>query len=256
MVMQSVSLYDELMFEPLIEDGVEVICNKAELQSDNIIETAFRKVQRFFPEIRHGFRVTLKKNIPVGAGLAGGSGNAAATVHYLLNENNIKPSPDILRQLLLSIGSDVVFSYRGGTYRVQGVGDVLLPYKTPHKHFLIVNPRISISTAEAYRLWDTFTPVCCRTGGRHKDPTDPHNAFESIIFPLYPEIGQLKSKLIGLGATAALMSGSGSTVFGIFNSKQDCTLAATDLRNKLYDTWIAHSVTMGISALKDHQYSC
>ena len=85
MVMQSVSLYDELTFEPILENQVEIICAQAALSSNNIIESAFRQTQQAYPQIRHGFRVILNKKIPMGAGLAGGSGNAAATVHYLLN---------------------------------------------------------------------------------------------------------------------------------------------------------------------------
>ncbi len=255
MVMQSVSLYDELIFEPLFENRVEVTCDEVSLQSNNIIEKAFRKTQQVFPQIRHGFRVRLNKKIPMGAGLAGGSGNAAATVHYLLTEHHIKSSPKTLRPLLLSIGSDVAFCYRGGTQRVGGVGDVLKPHQSPHRHFLIVSPRIPISSAEAYRLWDAFALTGC-----HQDealsPDTPYNAFEQIIFPLYPEIAQLKAKIIELGATIALMSGSGSTVFGVFKTKNECELAAARLKNTQYSIWVARDISFGVSRLKDGKYSC
>lgn len=257
MVMQSVSLYDELTFEPLLEDRVEVICDDAALQSNNIIEKAYRQTQLVFPQIRHGFRVNLKKNIPMGAGLAGGSGNAATAVHYLLKDHNIKPRQNVLRQLLLSIGSDVGFCYHGGTKHVRGVGELLAPLKAPYGHFLIVNPGVAINTADAYRLWDAFTPTACKTGGtpHQEDVSVPFNAFETVIFPLYPEIERLKFKLLGLGAKVALMSGSGSTVFGVFNTKNECEIAAKHFKKKEYKTWISRSILMGFSRLKNDEYS-
>lgn len=256
MIMQSVSLYDELTFQPLLENRVEIVCDNVDLQSNNIIEKAFRLTQRVFPQIRQGFRVTLNKKIPMGAGLAGGSGNAAATVHYLLTQNHIKPSPKWLRPLLLSIGSDVAFCYRGGTQRVRGVGDVLRSHQSPHRHFLIVSPHITVSSAEAYRLWDAFDVRGGRSDETAKDPHRPYNAFEQIIFPLYPEIACLKSRLLDLGATEALMSGSGSAVFGIFKTKDQCEQAEKQLNAKRYSTWVVRGMSLGVSRLKDVEYSC
>ena len=250
MIMQSVSLYDELTFEPILDNKVEIICTQPGLCRNNIIESAFLKTQQAFPQIRHGFRVILNKKIPMGAGLAGGSGNAAATVHYLLNYHRIKISPPNLRALLLSIGSDVVFCYRGGTRRVRGVGDELHSIKTPHRHVLVVNPRIAVNTAEAYRLWDAFSIGGTRVDSPPRDLSLPFNAFESVIFPLYPEIASLKSKLIEIGATVALMSGSGSTVFGVFDTKALCDQAANRLDRKLYDVWVTRTISTGISCLE------
>lgn len=225
MIMQSVSLYDELEFEKIDSKEIKISCNKLELVKDNIISKAYVILKERFPEnITHGFKVEIKKNIPVGAGLAGGSADAAAAIKVFLQEFKIKLSSQELISLLLKIGSDVPFCYFGGTKFVTGRGEKLqgIVVELP-KYFLLVNPNIHISTKEAFLDWDKFVENN-NYKPRYRDDISKdweyYNAFELSVFPKYPEINLLKEKLISLGAEFSLLTGSGSTVFAGFDNEE------------------------------------
>ena len=202
MLMQSISLYDELVFEPILEKKLVIECEVPSLAQDNIMSKAFELLAQQYPrEVQHGFKVTLRTNIPQAAGLGGGTGNAAALIGVCKRYFGLQMSRTELSEFNLAIGSDVNFCYVGGTQRVEGVGDRLTPSTTPHQYFLVVYPRIHVSTKEAFRLWDIQM-----TGHRPlpwpEASTTPFNAFEKMMIPMYPEIGVLKEKLLSLGASA------------------------------------------------------
>lgn len=224
--MQTVSLYDELDFKRTENKGIKILSNKQELAEGNIISKAYEILKEEYPSnVTHGFEVRLIKNIPMGAGLAGGSADVAAAVKVFLQEFELRLSEDELLSLLLRIGSDVPFCYFGGTKLVTGRGekmqeiDVDLP-----KHFLLVNPNVHISTKEAFADWDKFVKDSGYTpkfADNILDGWEHYNAFELSVLPKYPVIKEIKELLLSLDAKFALMTGSGSTVFAGFNKEED-----------------------------------
>lgn len=226
MIMQTVSLFDELEFKRTDNKEIIIVSNKIELNEDNIISKAYELLKKEYPiKVTHGFEVKLIKNIPMGAGLAGGSADAAAAVKVFLQEFGIRPTEEELLSLLLRIGSDVPFCYYGGTKLVTGRGEKLqeIDVDLP-KYFLLVNPNVHISTKEAFADWDKFvkdTGYTPRFVDNVLDGWEYYNAFELSLFPKYPVIKEIKDLLLSLDAKFALMTGSGSTVFAGFNNEED-----------------------------------
>ncbi len=226
MIMQTVSLFDELEFEKIESKEIKISSNKSGLEQDNIISKAYNIVkEKFSDKVTHGFKIKLIKNIPMGAGLAGGSADAAVAVKVFLQEFGIKLSKEELLQVLLSTGSDVPFCYYGGTRFVTGRGEKLqeIDVELP-KYFLLVNPDIHVSTKEAFADWDKFAKANDykpRFTESVVDGWQYYNAFELSIFPKYPRIKEIKELLLSLDADIALMTGSGSTVFAGFNNEED-----------------------------------
>ncbi len=257
MVMQSVSLYDELVFSPISENRIVISSNEPAIINNNIIEKAYFKLKELFPEkVRYGFTVEVTKNIPLGAGLAGGSSNAAATVAALLLFFDIRLSKKEVIDLNLSIGSDVNFCYYGGTRLVGGIGERLERIDSPYQHFLLVFPHIHVSTKEAFRLWDlqaeSYVPRAesdSALGGLF------YNAFEKVLYPMYPELANIKNILRKLGAIQALMTGSGSTVFGVFSNQEECVKASKDKALRGLKVFVVKKKNQGISILNKQDFT-
>lgn len=252
MVMQSISLYDELSIEPLLEHRVLVSCSNPSLNQLNSVEEAFKLVQAAYPSyISHGFRVFIRKNIPMGAGLAGGSADAAAMVNICKWYFNVPMTRDEISCLNLSIGSDVNFCYYGGSKYVEGVGERLSEAKLPYSYFLVVYPGIHISTKEIFRLWDVQMRDYCPVAIPDAELSGTfYNAFERLVFSMYPEIEFLKRKILDLGASHALMSGSGSTVYGVFPNKESAQTAQKEfISTKGLQTFVAKKINHGISRI-------
>ena len=225
MVMQSVSLYDELWFEPISNKHLEIVSNVEEITQENIMQKAYSYfLASYMNKVTHGWVVKLKKSIPLGGGLAGGSGNAAVMVHLMQRAFNISLTREELTKLNLKLGSDVNFSYFGGTSLVESLGDSLNPCRTPWRYYILVVPKVTMNTAEAFRLWDileasSHNPIALSINEVSRGFV-PYNAFEKVVFSLYPELLTIKQQLLCEGALHGLLTGSGSTVFGIFNSKE------------------------------------
>ncbi len=250
MIMQTVSLCDELSFEKIQDKKIIIVSDKEELNQDNIIYKAYSIILDKYPEqVTCGFNVELKKHIPMGAGLAGGSADAAAAVKVFLQEFRVSPTEAELLSLLLSIGSDVPFCYFGGTKFVTGRGEKIqdIEIELP-KYFLLVNPNVHISTKEAFADWDKFV----KDSGYHPrfnegnllDGWDYYNAFELSVFPKHPVIKEIKDNLLSLDAIFALMTGSGSTVFAGFNNEEDVDKAYQLLSE---DYWCAKTIPLSLA---------
>ncbi|HEY4000195.1 MAG TPA: 4-(cytidine 5'-diphospho)-2-C-methyl-D-erythritol kinase [Candidatus Xenobia bacterium] len=163
--------------------------------------------------------VRLLKRIPSGAGLGGGSADAAAV---LVGLNSMLPEPifdDALLELAAHLGSDVPFAVRGGTARGRGRGQLLTTLPTPSGwHFVLVKPPFSIATAWCYGEWSKEArlldgrAVCVPAGDVR---ATLHNDFEPVVFPQYPALATIKQRLLAAGCLGALMTGSGSCVYGM-----------------------------------------
>lgn len=224
MIMQTVSLYNELD----IEKNDKIYISNANESSINDNFTITYKAAKLFFEytgIKGGCRVLINKNIPDGAGL-GGSSSDAATLLIALNEiykSNL--SEKELITISSKIGADVPFFILKGTCLAEGIGEKLtrIENKT-NPYVLIYKPDFSISTKWAYENLKlnekpeyNIEVIKENLKNENYKFNDIFNYLENISIKEYPEILNIKNKMLGLGATGSLMSGSGSSVFGIFN---------------------------------------
>ena len=223
---QEIDLHDMLTFAKA--EHFSLSCNDATIPCDsrNLCSIAYQKMKVLAPD-SDDWQIQLHKEIPVGAGLGGGSSNAAAVLKFLNTHWNIRMSEPELISIASQIGADVAFYLRGGTQLAGGIGNILTPLILPENFtLLLIFPSIYISTRWAYQQ---FNLTKRKTGYKFHDLFESgrihwelfENQFESVVFPAYPEIGALKSRLQQAGAIYAGLSGSGSTVFGTFKNRHD-----------------------------------
>ncbi|HMK60310.1 MAG TPA: 4-(cytidine 5'-diphospho)-2-C-methyl-D-erythritol kinase [Dissulfurispiraceae bacterium] len=237
-LMQLIGLYDTITFEKAAD--IELHCDMHMPQEQNLV---FRAAV-LLKEQKHtalGAKITLQKEIPSGAGLGGGSSDAAYTLMGLNQLWGLGLKQQELMDLAISLGSDVPFFLAGSAAIVKGRGEVLHPVILLKAHsVLIVKPEVSVSTGWAYGMIDVSRinmdmvqnltnneeklnniKLIIRTledGHLHSLQMALHNDFEMAVFEKHPEIGEIKHKMLVAGAAAALMSGSGSAVFGLFET--------------------------------------
>tara|TARA_B100000989_G_scaffold275836_1_gene235678 strand:- start:59 stop:904 length:846 start_codon:yes stop_codon:yes gene_type:complete len=196
-----------------------------------------------------GIDIELQKNIPPGSGLGGGSSNAACTLKGLSMLYNLNISLNDLLKIGSSIGADVPFFIKGGCQIGSGIGDQLVKVGHSIKNtFLLVMPKIHIDTKATFKKLKKFLDYN-QEKVKFADFIEKdkflfkffENDFETIIFPAYPEIGQIKSKLLNCGAIFSSLSGTGSTVYGVFDDEAKA-ISAESLFKVHYKTCIAHPV--------------
>ncbi len=244
MIMQTIGLCDTLTFEMTEENDIVIESDSGKLPLDehNLIYKAARV---FFEETGQAFgiKIFLNKRIPIAAGMAGGSTDAAVTF-LALNEISGQPlSMEKLLEISVKVGADVPYCIMGGTALSEGIGEILtkLPAVLP-AHVLIAKPNLDVSTAFVYKNLKVskleFHPDI--DGMRQaienhelKGVTDRMgNVLETVTIPAYPIIGDMKKTCMENGAVNALMSGSGPTVFAIFDDLKQAELAADVIREK------------------------
>ncbi len=250
-VFQRISLHD-VIYLGKIHDGWKFTSNSNSLPHDesNLCVISFLKVKELFPSIG-GISIKLEKNIPVGSGLGGGSSNAASVLKGLNEVYSLGLSTKSLLDIALSIGADVPFFIDGGTQLGEGIGEELSEWSLPEiRVVLLVVPPVSISTEWAYGhikipLTEEETESNFATAQLsltwNKADTIFENDFESLVFQAYPEIGDIKRRLQDSGALFASLSGSGSTVFGIFENEQTAQ-QTRNLFDSSFQTYITYPI--------------
>lgn len=253
MVMQTVSLYD-LVELTKQDEGISLSCSVKFLpvNSDNL---AYRAAEAFFKEtgIEGGVKIFLKKHIPIGAGLAGGSGNAAAVLTGLNKMYEANLSTEKLCEIGKSLGADVPYCIIGGTRLAEGIGEKLSPLpKMPNCHLVLVKPTFSISTKWVYDNIDACKDLvhpptdnlieALEKGDLKLLCQNMGNVLEDVSIAHYPVLTQVKEDLISLGAIGAQMSGSGPTVFGIFEDEEKANNAKEILWKKYKTAYVCHPV--------------
>ena len=208
-------------------------------KEQNLVYKAALSIKEY-AYIKSNVSITLKKNIPTGAGLGGGSSDAASTLIALRTFWNLDISDSALETLALSLGSDVPFFLKHQIALVEGQGETItrLPYQLSG-YLLLIFPTIHINTAWAYSLiqnqfsqdFEHFEKLLPQYLQGSLPGNVFENDFEQFIFKEYPELATIKNSLFTHGADIALMSGSGSTMYGIFNNKKDAMQAANSLKN-------------------------
>ena len=251
MVMQSISLHDTLTFEK--NDAFTLATDNAELakESDEGKENIILKACRVLTEYKGAFggaKITLTKRIPIAAGMAGGSTDAAATLRGLNRLYDLGLSMQELETIAVKIGADVPFCVKGGTALSEGIGEILTKLKTPSEtKSVIVKPDINVSTKNVYEAFDSlsdpFHPdVDAMVKAVNEDNTGAivsnlGNSLEAVTKGLHPVIGEIEEFMLENGARGALMSGSGPTVFAITDD-----INVTALEAKLKQKYPAYYV--------------
>lgn len=226
MIMTTIDLADRLELTELVEDRIEILSHNRYVPDDqrNLAYQAAKLLKEKF-NVKKGVSITIEKTIPVAAGLAGGSSDAAATLRGLNKLWNLGLTIDELAGLGAEIGSDVSFCVYGGTAIATGRGEKIEHIKTPPSCWVILaKPHIGVSTADVYgnlRLNRVTHPnvdkmVEVINHGDYKGICDTvGNVLEGVTFAMHPEVARIKAQMKRFGADAVLMSGSGPTVFGL-----------------------------------------
>lgn len=236
-LMQRISLCDEMSFSPR-DEGIVVKCPGTTLPEDrgNIVYRAAEAILALAGGTT-GVEITIHKKIPIAAGLGGGSSNAATALVTLNEMAGTDLGTEELMRMGARLGADVPFFIFGRTALASGIGDRLEAVDgIPRIWFVLVNPGFEISTREVYeslRLGlteDSIQYTMPRFTTVSRVAEELYNDLERVSLPLYPALSEIKERLMAHGASGSLMSGSGSTVFGIFESESDARKAEGKLR--------------------------
>jgi 4-diphosphocytidyl-2-C-methyl-D-erythritol kinase len=237
-IYQTVSLYDRLRISDT-SGGIEITCNDSRVPADetNLAHRAATAL-RWATGVTAGARIEIEKRIPVAAGLGGGSSNAAAALVGLARLWRVEVTKREMVGLAMNLGSDVPFFLVGGTALGIGRGEEVYPIEQARcEHLLLVNPGFAVSTAGAYgrlsRLTRAESPRIIPFtlfAANAALPLAASNDLEPVVSAAHPEIAELKRSLLSLGAQHALMSGSGATVFGVFDNSETSKRAQSQMR--------------------------
>jgi len=244
MIMQTIGIYDRIIITRIPEDKIRIQTNLFYLpvNENNLIYKAAALLKNECG-FSGGVEVNLNKFIPVAAGLAGGSSDAASTLFGMNKLFDLGLSQKKLMQLGVQIGADVPYCLMRGTALAEGIGDKLLKLKpVPHMWIVIAKPPINVSTKLIYEHLDMHKIV------KHPDidgmiqaiynedieriAVKMGNVLERVTIPLYPVIQSIKKDMLSYGAVNAMMSGSGPTVFGIFPDEQTALKCQSFLKLK------------------------
>ena len=239
MVMQTVDIYDELEFKKRNDPDIILSVNSRDYLGDldnNLIFKA-AKLMREWYNISQGIEIKLRKNIPVAAGMAGGSTDAAATMIAINEMFELGLSKEELMERAVSLGADIPFCILGGTALAQGIGEKLISLPAPPKASLLVaKPPIMVPTKWVYENLhldelekhpDIDGMIDALKEGNLRGITERmENVMESVTEQAYPIITDIKKMMLGNGALNAVMSGSGPSIFGVFLDEETANTAA------------------------------
>ena len=242
MVMQTIYLYDNVTITKTEQEGIELETNLFYLPVDET-NIAYKAAKLLIDEfhIQEGVHITLEKRIPVSAGMAGGSSNAAAVLVGMNRLFSLGLSQKELMERGVLLGADVPYCVMRGTALAEGIGEVLSPLPPlPKCHVLIAKPGISVSTKVVYEKLDSqiieeHPDIDCIIEGLEKQDlvqvaNAMGNVLERVTIDDYPVIEEIKNVMKEAGALSAMMSGSGPTVFGLFEDRQSAKKAQDIIR--------------------------
>lgn len=246
MIMQTVNLYDKVNLRIASKKAAPIVIktNLSFLPTDdkNLVYKVIEYMKQSY-DIKENVFVDLYKLIPIGAGLAGGSADAAATIKAMDKLFHLGLSKDEMIAIGKKFGADIPYCIVGGTVLAEGIGDQMTLLEAfPECYIVIAKPNVSVSTAFVYgnlRIDEIANRPNNKTlieAIQHKDlnaiSSNLCNVLEEVTIKEYPIISQIKEMMIEHGAKGALMSGSGSAVFGIFDRKDRATKAASVLKQQ------------------------
>jgi len=252
MIMQEITLCDEISLT-FGKSGVSLSCSSSQIPTDNK-NIAYRAAEMFYKEtgIADGVHIHIEKIVPTEAGLGGGSADGAAVFKAMNQHYGYPLTEKQLLELGAKLGADIPFCIMGKTAVAEGIGEVLTPIESKIKtDVLIVKPPVGISTPWAYKRLDKvgFEPVdvnkvktALEDGNVSDLCASMGNVFETVALQEYPEIAQIKADMLSFGASGAMMSGSGPSVFGIFEDAVALDNAYKHFKEKYKDTFKAKMI--------------
>ena len=254
-VMQSVKLYDTLTLKVNGTGENRLICDKQGFPCDssNLIWKAADAFAEFTKQDLGGMTVTVDKQLPSMAGMAGGSADCAATLCALNEMFGTGLSSSQLCEIGVKLGADVPFCIVGGTQMCRGVGEKMTAHPMPRCAFVVVKPDVSISTPAAFKKYDSLENVPkCDTAVflENLDKNDIKamcgQLFNALEYAAQEkEIENAKKKLIDAGALGSLMTGSGSAVFGVFEDPEKAQAALEKMKKDYPQAWVCTPVSAG-----------
>ena len=252
MIMQTVNLFDNLSIEDFEDDNGTIVISANQdtipVNEDNLIYKAAKLLMDEF-SISKGVKIHLEKNIPVAAGMAGGSTDAAATLVGVNEVFSLGLSTEELMKRGVKIGADVPYCIMGGTALSEGIGEVLSEIKGfPQCHVLIAKPPINVSTKYVYENLHAnelkYHPDIdgliefIKKGDLYGIASKMENVLETVTVKEYPIIEEIKMFMKENGAINSIMSGSGPTVFGLFDDIEKAEEAFLKIKEKNYTNQI------------------
>ena len=244
MVMQTVYLYDQIVITKTKQPGVKAETNLFYLPVDEN-NLACRAAKMLIDEfnITEGVHISMDKKIPVSAGMAGGSADAAAVLFGMNRMYHLRLSEEALKERGVKLGADVPYCIMRGSVLAEGIGEVLTPLPPcPRCYILIAKPPLSASTEKVYARYDALEHVDhpdlerVIRGLEQSDIREVAagmgNVLEQVMIPEYPVIGEIKEMMLETGALGAMMSGSGPTVFGIYKTRGAAKEGARKIKSR------------------------
>ena len=265
MIMQTIDVFDTLDINLGIENSenaadlgglgkISVVCGDENVPCDetNLVCKSAKAFLEYTGK-KADISVKIGKNIPVGAGLAGGSTDAASVLRALNILLKTELSDTELMKIAKNIGADVPFCVVGNTYLAEGIGEILTPVKSNIKFdILLVKPPFSVSTPSVYKSLvldeNTTHPDIDKIKNALEDGNvsviyeNLGNTLEDVTLKMYGEVGKIKENLKNLGASAVLMSGSGPSVFAIFDDRQKLDGAYKIMKEKYKQTYLTSTI--------------
>ena len=259
MIMQTIDLYDLIEINEKDNDQITIKSTSDEIPLDcnNLVYKAANLIKKTF-NINKGVEIHIKKNIPVAAGMAGGSSNAAAVLVGLNKLWNLNLSNQQLEKIGLKLGADVPFCINGGAVLASGIGEELTPIKglTKDVCILVCKPDLFVSTKEVYECIDSkdidkrpnnkFLIECLKNEETRQLAENMFNVLEGVTMDKHPVIQQIKDIMTNNRALGAMMSGSGPTVFGLYENREDAVKCKAILEKQFKQTFVVACEEKGV----------
>lgn len=258
MIMQTIDLYDYINMRDNDNNKINIKSNSENipLNENNIVYKAAKIIKEKF-NIDKGLDIYIQKNIPVAAGMAGGSSNAAAILVGLNEMWNLNINEQDLIDIGLRLGADVPFCITGGAALAQGIGEKLTKIKgLSESYILVCKPDVFVSTAEVYKNLDMkkvdkrpdnkFLLSCLEKQEINLLAKNMVNVLESVTSNNHQDINKIKDIMIKHGALGSIMSGSGPTVFGLFDEYEKAVCARKNLKEQYDQTYLVESSERGV----------
>ena len=245
-IMQTIDLFDEINLKQTDRPGIFIECDNPEVPIDGR-SIVYRAAKILMEGSGKGINISIKKRIPLSSGLGGGSSNVATVLKGICRLLRLQLSSVQLLDIATNLGMDIPFFLEGGIALAKGRGESILPLPPifPPVPLILVNPGVKISTKWAYHLFDKSIDNNIKNIRdithllNRNEPIKPveiygsvYNSFESIISKHFPIIGQIKNRLKNLGSVATTISGSGSTIYGIFERKKDMVRIYNEIKDE------------------------
>ena len=259
MIMQTIDLYELIEINEKDNDQITIKSTSDEIPLDcnNLVYKAANLIKKTF-NINKGVEIHIKKNIPVAAGMAGGSSNAAAVLVGLNKLWNLNLSNQQLEKIGLKLGADVPFCINGGAVLASGIGEELTPIKglTKDVCILVCKPDLFVSTKEVYECIDSkdidkrpnnkFLIECLKNEDTRQLAENMFNVLEGVTMDKHPVIQQIKDIMTNNRALGAMMSGSGPTVFGLYENREDAVKCKAILEKQFKQTFVVACEEKGV----------